>query len=61
MADSRKVAVVPLKGSNYPTWKKQCRMALMKEVLWKVEPERRLHLSGMNEKEPSLLREEIGP
>ena len=36
MADSRMVAVVPLKGSNHPTWKIQCRMALMKEALWKI-------------------------
>ncbi len=36
MADSRTVAVVPLKGTNYPTWKIQCRMALMKEGLWRI-------------------------
>ena len=37
MAEStRLVAVVPLKGTNYPTWKVQCRMALMKEGLWKI-------------------------
>lgn len=33
---SRTVAVVPLNGSNYPTWKIQCRMALMKEGLWRI-------------------------
>jgi len=36
MAESRTVAVVPLKGANYPTWKIQCRMALMKEGLWRI-------------------------
>ncbi len=29
-------AVVPLNGKNYPTWKVQCRMALMKEGLWNI-------------------------
>ena len=28
--------VVPLKGTNYSTWKVQCRMALMKEGLWNI-------------------------
>ena len=36
MADSRTVTVVPLNGTNYPTWKKHCRMALMKEGLWRI-------------------------
>ena len=36
MAESRTVAVVPLNGSNYATWKIQCKMALMKEGLWKI-------------------------
>ena len=36
MAESRTVVVVPLKGSNYVTWKAQCRMALMKEGLWGI-------------------------
>ena len=35
MAESWSVTVIPLKGSNYPTWKIQCRMALMKG-LWKI-------------------------
>ena len=29
-------AVVPLKGKNYPRWKVQCRMALMKKGLWNI-------------------------
>ena len=28
--------MVPLKGSNYPTWKVQCRMALMRHGLWGI-------------------------
>ena len=36
MAESRTVAIVPLKGSNYPTWKVQCRMALVKDGLWSI-------------------------
>ena len=36
MAESRSVVVTPLNGSNYVTWKIQCRMALMKEGLWKI-------------------------
>uniref|UniRef100_A0A0K2VH34 DUF4219 domain-containing protein n=1 Tax=Lepeophtheirus salmonis TaxID=72036 RepID=A0A0K2VH34_LEPSM len=31
-----RMSIVPLKGSNYPTWKIQCRMALMKDDLWKI-------------------------
>ena len=30
------VAVVPLNGSNYATWKIQCRMALIKDGLWSI-------------------------
>ena len=36
MAESKFVAIVPLNGSNYPTWKLQCQMALMKESLWDI-------------------------
>ena len=36
MAESRTVAVAPLNGSNYVTWKIQCKMGLMKEGLWKI-------------------------
>ncbi len=28
--------IVPLNGGNYPTWKIQCKMALMKEHLWGI-------------------------
>ena len=33
MSDS-KSTIVPLNGSNYATWKVQCRMALMRDDLW---------------------------
>ena len=40
MADSamrlNTVAVVPLNGANYGTWKIQCRMTLMKDNLWGI-------------------------
>lgn len=37
MAESRStVAVVPLNGTNYVTWKVQCKMALMREGLWRI-------------------------
>ena len=34
--ESRNVRMVPLNGGNYPTWKLQCQMALMKEDLWGI-------------------------
>ena len=36
MAEVKSVSIVPLNGSNYPTWKLQCKMALMKEGLWAI-------------------------
>ena len=37
MAESSKsVVIVPPKGSNYPTWKLQCCMVLMRERLWTI-------------------------
>jgi len=36
MAESRTAAFTPLCGSNYKTWKVQCKMALMKEGLWNI-------------------------
>ena len=39
MAESRIVSVVPLNGSNYATWKVQCKMALIKEGIWKIDVE----------------------
>ena len=34
--DSKAVSVIPLNGANYPTWKLQCQMALMKDGLWSI-------------------------
>ena len=37
MAESGKsVSVVPLNRSNYSTWKIQCKMALIRDGLWKI-------------------------
>ena len=36
MVESKTVAVVPLSCTNYSMWKIQCKMALMKEVLWNI-------------------------
>ena len=35
MAESKTV-IVPLAGANYPTWKVQCRMALVRDGLWGI-------------------------
>ena len=32
----RQVSVIPLNGENYPTWKVQCRMVLIREGLWGI-------------------------
>ena len=34
--DLMTVAIVPLNGRNYPTWKVQYRMALMRDGLWGI-------------------------
>ena len=36
MAESKTVSVIPLNGTNYPSWKVQCRMALVREGLWGI-------------------------
>ena len=36
MAELNRSVVVPLEGSNYATWKIQCRMALIKDDLWNI-------------------------
>ena len=36
MATSTINMIFPLKGGNYPTWKLQCQMALMKDGLWGI-------------------------
>ena len=35
MAES-KIAIVPLIGANFPTWKIQCKMTLIKDGLWGI-------------------------
>ena len=30
------ITIVPLNGANYPTWKVQCRMALVRDGLWGI-------------------------
>ena len=35
-AESKTSVIVPLNGSNYPTWKVQCRMALVRDGLWSI-------------------------
>ena len=36
MAEGRSVSIIPLNGINYPSWKVQCRMALIREGLWDI-------------------------
>ena len=36
MAESKTSTLVPLNGRNYPTWKLQCRMALVCDGLWNI-------------------------
>ena len=38
MSESKTVSIIPLTGSNYPTWRVQlqCQMALMKDGLWGI-------------------------
>ena len=36
MAEAKMSTVVPLNGTNYSTWKVQCKMALVKEGLWNI-------------------------
>ena len=36
MAESKTVSVIPLNGANYPSWKLQCRMVLIREGLWGI-------------------------
>ena len=34
--ETTKLILKPLNGTNYATWKVQCRMALIKEGLWSI-------------------------
>jgi hypothetical protein len=43
MAESKSAAtIVPLNGTNYPTWKVQCKMALMMDDLWNIVNEKKV-------------------
>ena len=35
-ADTKSTTVIALNGKNYPTWKVQCKMALMRDGLWQI-------------------------
>ena len=43
-----KTVLIPLNGKNYPTWKVQCRMALMKDSLWGIVSETEVAPGGDN-------------
>ena len=32
----KSVGIIPLNGSNYPTWKLQCRISLMRNGVWSI-------------------------
>lgn len=34
--DVKMASIIPLNGKNYPTWKVQCRMALMRDGVWGI-------------------------
>ena len=36
MAESKQTVIVPLNGNNYPTWRVQCHMALVRDGLWGI-------------------------
>ena len=36
MAEGKTVSVIPLNGTNCPSWKVQCRMALVREGPWGI-------------------------
>ena len=44
--DLKIVAIAPLNGRNYPTWKVQCRMALVRNGLWEIVSESETAPSG---------------
>ena len=39
----------PLDGKNYPTWKVQCRMALMKDGSWGIVNGTEVDLGGVGD------------
>ena len=38
-SEGKHISIVALNGTNYPTWKVQCRMALIREGLWGIVSE----------------------
>ena len=55
-----KSKIVPLNGSNYATWKVQCRMALIKENVWDLLMILMLFLRSQKLRNmPSIAAEEI--
>ena len=42
MSESKTVSIIPLTGSNYPTWRVQCQMAVMKDSLWGIVNESKM-------------------
>ena len=54
-SDSKTVAVLSLNGSNYPMWKVQCQMALMKDGLWNIVNGTETILTGDGERRTKFL------
>ena len=55
MASDKTVAVPPLNGSNFPTWKVLCQMALMKDGLWNIINGTETMPTGDGERRAKLL------
>ena len=66
------MAIISLNSSNYPTWKTQCRMALMKEGLWGIvsgtenappdgEAERRAKLGARRDRALAIIVLSVEP
>ena len=54
MAEVKTVSIVPLNGSNYPTWKVQCRMAIMKDGVCLPLSTRQTNIESFSEDETEL-------
>ena len=53
--ESKIVSIVRLKGSNYPTWKVQCRMALVRDGFWGIVSETETEPEEENESRVKFL------
>ncbi len=49
MAEVKTVSVIPLNEKNYPTWKVQCKMALIRDNLWGIVNETEVAPDGAGE------------